>query len=70
MKRIIAKVICNGEYQVIYDDTQKVNPYRVYYKWCEVCGECGVKHRKKQLQRYQDLGSAMYYLADRVRRYQ
>ncbi len=68
MRRMLAKVVCGGEYQVIYDDTQEVNPYRVYHTWYELCGEHRLKRRKKQVQRYQDLGSAMYYLAEVVRR--
>ena len=67
MKRILAKVTCNGEYQVVYDNTQEVNPYRVYHI-CNYFSEHGVKRSKKQVQRYQDYGSAIFYIAEMVRR--
>ncbi len=58
MKRQIAKLINNGEYIVIRDDSQKVNPYRLYYVWYEP------RERRKQIARYGDLASCMYHLFD------
>lgn len=63
MKRQIAKLINNGEYIVIRDDSQKVNPYRLYYVWYEP-SEYGLRERRKQIIRYGDLASCMYHLFD------
>ena len=48
--RQLAKVVCDGVYQIAY-----------------VCGEYGLKKRKKQVQRYDDYSSALSYVADIVR---
>ncbi len=53
MRRTVATMTLKGIYKVIYDSEAKVNPYRVY----RITG-----NHKKQIQRYADLGSAMYLL--------
>ena len=64
--RQLAKVVCDGVYQIAYD-TLNTSPYRVYHIWRELCGEYGLKKRKKQVQRYDDYSSALSYVADIVR---
>lgn len=61
MARQIAKLYCNGEWKVIKDDKDKVNPYRVYNVWYEP-GEYGCVARRKQVAKYDDLASCMYHL--------
>ena len=61
MKQQIAKLVNNGEYIVIRDSSQKVNPYRLYYVWRE-SGKYGLRERRKQLIRYGNLASCMYHL--------
>lgn len=61
MRSQIAKLINNGEYIVIRDSSQKINPYRLYYVWREP-SEYGLRERRKQLVRYGNLASCMYYL--------
>ena len=61
MKRQVAKLYHNGEWQVVKDSTQKVNPYRVYHVWYEP-GDYGMRMRKKQVIRYADLASCIHYL--------
>lgn len=63
MKRQVAKLINNGEYIVIRDDSQKVNPYRLYHVWYEP-SEYGLRERRKQIIRYGDLASCMYHMFD------
>ena len=57
MTKTVCKFYHHGEYRVTYDDTQKINPYRVSYNWRDP------RKRTKQLVRYQDIGSCMTYLA-------
>lgn len=61
MKRQVAKVVCNGIYTVIYDDKEKVNPFRIYRDWWED------GHHHKQMNRYADFYSCMIYLSEIVR---
>ena len=46
----------NGRFVVYYDDKTNVNPYRIYHEWNEL-GPAGIRKRKKQIQRYQNLFS-------------
>ena len=66
MQRLLAKVVCDGEYRVIHDEDQGDKPFRVYHIWNEVAGECGLRRRKKQVQRFQHYSSAMRYIAEVV----
>lgn len=62
MKRTIATMTLNGQYRVTHDDSQKTNPYRLTKTWYELT-EHGCRKRTKQITRYADLGSCMYYLS-------
>lgn len=53
MTRTLAKVVFKGVYKVIYDDAQKVNPYRII-KYS--------RGHQKQIERYGDFQSCMYHL--------
>ncbi len=62
MKRQVATMIHNGTWKVIYDDSAKLNPYRIvlvqngYNKlgvWAKM---------QKTVARFADLASCMYYL--------
>lgn len=69
-RRIVKLGGCSiGEWIVVKDDTQKENPFRVYHVWREP-GEYGMKQRKRQMVRYGDLASCMYYLYDVVAKLQ
>lgn len=62
MRKTVVKMICRGEYRVIYDDSAKVNPYTIHYKWTEL-SECGCRNRTKKIKEYGDLPSCLCYLA-------
>lgn len=62
MKRQVATMIHNGTWKVIYDDSAKVNPYRI------VCSQYGYNklgvwtRMQKTVAKFADLASCMYYL--------
>ena len=66
MKTKVVKVSYHkAQYEVIYDDSDKTNPFRVYYLWSELT-DSGLKRRRKQLEKYADLASCLFYLYDDV----
>ena len=68
MKRKVVKVSYHkAQYEVIHDDSDKTNPFRVYYLWTELT-DSGLKRRRKQLEKYADLADCLYYLWDEVNR--
>ena len=53
MKKQVATLIHNGQYKVIFDDSTKMQPYRIIYI---------SNYKQKQLARYDDLLGAMKFL--------
>ena len=62
MKKQIVKIIHNGIYKVIFDDSTKNNPYTIYKETYTADGRC----HTKTLVRYQDFASCMYYLTEEI----
>lgn len=60
--KTLATMKANGEYRVIYDDSRRFNPYRIYYIWSEL-GPYGVDRHRELQEEYGDFYSAMIYLA-------
>ena len=54
MKKQVATLIHNGQYKVIFDDSTKMQPYRIIYI---------SNYKQKQLAKCADLPNAMKYLA-------
>lgn len=64
MRRQVIKVSYhNAQYEVIHDDGEKINPFRVYRIRYE-----GWKRKRKQVVRYADLPSCLFYLYDEISR--
>lgn len=61
MKKQLVKIERNGEYRVIYDDQQKVNPYKIVYTHY-VLTKYGLRESRKQIAKYANFSSCMYYL--------
>lgn len=57
MKTQVLKMIHHGTYTVIFDDTAKTNPYKMYFTHYTN----GTKHKKK-VEEYADLYSCLCYL--------
>ena len=53
MTKTVAKVIYHGIYRIIFDDSQKYNPYRIIYT---------ANNHQKQIARYADFPSCMYHI--------
>lgn len=63
MRKTVVKMICRGEYRVIFDDSAKRNPYTIYYEWTEL-NQSGWNHKRtKKIEEYGDLPSCLCYLA-------
>lgn len=60
MKKTVAKIIHNGTYRVVFDDSTRNNPYTIYKEWYNIG-----KH-SKTIAKYQDMTSCMYHLAEEV----
>ncbi len=58
MKRTVAKIIHNGTYRVVFDDSTTNNPYTLYHEY--YTGGC--KHKEK-LTAYADMASCLYNIA-------
>lgn len=58
MRKTVAKILCNGWYRVVYDDTKYHNPYEIYKEYDN--------NHSKMLVEYADLTSCMYYLTEEV----
>ena len=56
-----------AQYEVIYDDSTEINPFRVYFRWTELT-DCGLKKRRKQVERYAELADCLFYIWDEVNR--
>lgn len=68
MRQQVIKVsYYKAQYEVIHDDGEKINPFRVYqirYVWSSQ----GRKRKRKQVARYADLTSCLFYLYNNVSR--
>lgn len=63
MKTQILKLNHNGEWKVIRDSEAKCNPYSIIHIRRELTDH-GVVKRRKQVVKYANLASCMYYLFD------
>ena len=66
MKKKVVKVSYHkAQYEVIHDDSDNVNPFRIYYLWTEST-DSGLKRRRKQIRKYADLASCLFFLWEDV----
>lgn len=58
--KMVAKVIHNGTYKVVFDVSKKHKPFTIYYEWYD-----NGKHRKK-IAEYENIVGCMYHLTEEV----
>ena len=69
MTRQIATMIFNGEYKVVYTDSDKFNPYHVLHLYRDL-DENGYPHfHKKTIAKYADVASCMFLLYSKTKRW-
>lgn len=63
MKKTVAKIIHNGTYRIVHDDSTNCNPYTIYKEWHDMG-----KH-SKTIAKYSDMTSCLYHIAQEYNLY-